>query len=167
MRRPWAQQLLRGVPVTGFSPQVRDVIIERGGGMCERCGALPGTQAHHRRPRGMGGSKRHDTNTPANGLWACDLCHDWVERNRTEARKEGWLIRQADKASETKVLRRGEWVLLDDGGGVDPYLEREADRWFCGTNWPSRTKTEPHVCVSPVGHEGVCRCACGLARTGP
>jgi 5-methylcytosine-specific restriction protein A len=101
----------------GFSPLVRYQIAERSNEFCERCGrmALDG-QAHHRRPRGMGSTRRTETNQAANALWLCRLCHEWVESNRTEALKFGWLIPQLRIPAEVPVLRRGLWCLLDNRG---------------------------------------------------
>jgi len=44
--------------VTGFPKKVRAIIEARAKGICERCQFTNvGLQIHHRRPRGMGGSK--------------------------------------------------------------------------------------------------------------
>jgi 5-methylcytosine-specific restriction protein A len=148
-----------------FPPAVRRVITEREGGMCAICGRQRGTQIHHRRPRGMGGSRRHNTSTPACGLLVCDICHlgrDGVERQRSQALQNGWLVPQNKNPADCKVLYRYEWVRLDDAGGIEPFLERPPDRWFCGLTWPSKTPGEPHVCVlTHINHDGLCVCACG------
>lgn len=103
--------------MTGFPRRVRDLVTERANGACERCGmAAPAYQLHHRRPRGMGGSSREDTNTPANALLVCVGCHSDIEANRDDAYKYGWLVHQSHDPVAVKVLRRGEWVRLANNG---------------------------------------------------
>ncbi len=104
--------------MTGFSPQARAVIIQRGDRVCEVCGLRLGTQAHHRRARGMGSTKRPEYNQPANGLWTCNDCHARIESQRSEALTYGWLVRQTDDPAQVPVLYRGTWVYLDDLGNL-------------------------------------------------
>ena len=104
--------------MSSFSPAVRRTIIERADRWCESCGLEPGREAHHRRPRGMGGTKRESTNTPSAGLWLCRSCHTYIETNRAEALACGRLVRQTDEPADVPVLYRGTWVLLDDLGGL-------------------------------------------------
>jgi 5-methylcytosine-specific restriction enzyme A len=107
--------------VTGFPNRVRDIITRRSDGACERCGlAAPAYQLHHRRCRGMGGSSRDDTNQPANGFTVCISCHNHIESNREEALFAGWLVRQGHDPATVPVMRRGEWVLLDNDGYYTP-----------------------------------------------
>jgi hypothetical protein len=51
-------------------------------------------EIHHRRPRGMGGSRDPKTNSPANLILLCPDHHAWVESNRTEALEMGFLVPQ-------------------------------------------------------------------------
>lgn len=102
---------------TGFPPDVKLLIQTRARGICERCGyGSSDCVAHHRRPRGLGGSKRVDTNTASNGVWLCGECHRHVESYRSAASSDGWLVRQSQCPAEVPVYRRGRWVLLDDAG---------------------------------------------------
>jgi 5-methylcytosine-specific restriction enzyme A len=106
---------------TGFTTEVRDLIRDRAAGNCERCGDLNnvrdhGAQVHHRRPRGMGGTKRDSTNGPSNGLHLCGMCHRVVENNREISLNLGQLVRQQQDPKTVPVLYRGQWVLLDDDG---------------------------------------------------
>lgn len=39
--------------------------------------------------------------SPDNGVLLCLLCHDWVEKNRDQARSEGWLLQ---KVSDVGVV---------------------------------------------------------------
>lgn len=105
--------------MTGFLKPVRDMIVRRSQGVCERCGAAPAVQIHHRRPRGMGGSSAADTNVASNGLAVCVACHREIEANRADSLKYGWLIRQGQNPAEIGVLRMGEWVLLRDDEGFE------------------------------------------------
>lgn len=102
--------------MTGFPKPVRDLIATRCQSVCERCGVSASVQLHHRRPRGMGGSTAPDTNTASNALALCVACHNDIESQRDEALRMGWLVRQHVKPLDIPVLRRGEWVWLEDNG---------------------------------------------------
>lgn len=119
--------------MTGFPKRVRDVIRERSEGVCEVCGQTPAVQQHHRRPRAAGGTSRPESNQPSNGLDVCVRCHHQIESHRTDALTMGWLVRQTDSPTLRRVLRRGEWVWLDDHGGVltveDLMREGEVPPW--------------------------------------
>ena len=104
--------------MTSFSPRVRAIISDRADRYCERCGGDIGTQIHHRRPRGRGGTKRPETNQASNGLLLCARCHSKIESHRTEAYEYGWLVRQHEEPRDIPVLYRGTLVLLDDLGNV-------------------------------------------------
>lgn len=102
---------------TGFPPLVRTLIYERAAGRCERCDEWASDcEIHHRRPRGMGGSRREDTNTTSCGVLLCASCHRHVESYRAKAFDDGWLVRQSQSPKDIPVYRRGEWVLLLDDG---------------------------------------------------
>ena len=111
------------------SPQVRQTVYARSQGRCERCGASAyGGALHHRRPRGMGGSRRPETNRPANLVLLCGEfspgalsgCHETVESRRDMARACGWLVRQTQDPACVPVLTTAGWVFLDDEGGYQP-----------------------------------------------
>lgn len=107
---------------TGFSPATRELIHARSGGLCEIrwcCDGDRATQIHHRRPRGMGGSRRASTNLASNGIDACTACHAFAESNRALALECGWLIPQAEDCPETvPVLINRRRSLLEDDGTV-------------------------------------------------
>jgi 5-methylcytosine-specific restriction protein A len=104
---------------TGFPPEVKATIRSRAQNLCERCGQhTSDCVAHHRRPRGLGGSRREDTNQPANAGWLCGACHNIVESHRAQAYEEGWLVRQSQSPVDVPVLRRGVFVWLDNFGGL-------------------------------------------------
>ena len=110
--------------MTGFSKNTRELVFLRAGGRCERCRWIQEPlQYHHRRPRGMGGSKAADTNTAANCALLCGYCHAHVEKERKASLWGGWLVRQGDKPTETPLFLNGRWVFLDDFGYVTPVEE--------------------------------------------
>ena len=116
---------------TGPSAVVVDMVWVRDNGSCARCGtglnfALRGSQwsLHHRRPRGMGGTKEAWVNQPANLVPLCGTgvtgCHSWVESHRQDARDLGWLVpRNAVYKAEDVAVTYWDGVLylLDDFGG--------------------------------------------------
>lgn len=107
--------------MTGFAPSVRGMVGDRSGGWCELCGLKPAQEAHHRRPRASGGSRRATTNLASNALALCNSCHRMVESYRDVAGMLGWLVPQAvDNPCAVKVLYRGEYGWLDDHGSFTP-----------------------------------------------
>lgn len=127
---------------TGFSPRVRALIHDRGNGLCEICGAAEIEQIHHRRPRGMGGTRRASTNQAANGLGVCSVHHDVAEGqsvtdrfmrrihgSRERSERYGWLISKHTAAEPRTVPVRlvYGWVLLDNDGGITPAPENEQE----------------------------------------
>lgn len=104
--------------MTGFTPIVRGIVAVRSDRICEVCGLRMGTQVHHRRPRGAGGTRRLESNQAANALWTCVDCHSRIESQRSEALTYGWLVRQTDDPTTVPVLYRGTWVLLDALGNL-------------------------------------------------
>lgn len=103
--------------------ETAELVRARAGGRCERCGARDSRfmSLHHRKPRGMGGSRDPRINSPANLLLLCGSgttgCHGWVESNRAEARDLGLLVYRAQDPVQIPVqLRYGTTRLRDDGG---------------------------------------------------
>ena len=109
---------------TGPSPAVRQLVWERDGGCCVRCGiyggvhTFPPHQLHHRRPRGMGGTSRDDTNSPANLVLLCAQCHEWVESWRTRALCAGQLVSQGVDPALIPLRYHGGLVLLTHDGQI-------------------------------------------------
>jgi hypothetical protein len=81
---------------TGFTPETRLNIMLRDEHKCVFDGVPIDLhyEIHHRRPRGMGGSRDPQTNSPANGILLCPEHHRWIEANRAEALVMGLLVRQ-------------------------------------------------------------------------
>lgn len=110
--------------MTGFSKHTRELVYLRSGGRCERCGVIrTRVEYHHRRPRGMGGSRGTDTNGAANCVLLCIYCHRDIEAYREAAIDFGFLVPQGKKPAETPLRRHKQWVLLDDFGYVIPAEE--------------------------------------------
>ena len=110
---------------TGPSPAVRQLVWERDGGCCVRCGiyggvhTFPPHQIHHRRPRGMGGTRREDTNSPANLVLLCGgYCHRYIESDRLKGLETGYLVQQGHDPATTPIRYRGRWVLLTHDGQI-------------------------------------------------
>lgn len=104
--------------MTGFADAVRGIIAARSGGVCEVCGAAPAVEMHHRRARGIGGSKRPDTSLVSNGLHVCGQDHRLIESRRGLALLLGWLVPSGFDPQTSPCLRRGEWVFLELDGGL-------------------------------------------------
>lgn len=107
------------------TPRVRAIVLERDGYTCQRCAVYIGPfgtySLQHRRPRGMGGSRRPETNLPGNLITLCGTattgCHEYVESHRHDAHLTGYLLPQsvAFPALEPVKTYRG-WLLLSDDG---------------------------------------------------
>lgn len=124
---PRAQRPRTPARRTGATPEVRQLVHARDGGLCVRCGA-PASDLDHRRGRGMGGTKGEDSariNGPAWLLTLCGSgntsgCHGRKEANRHDAEREGYRIprnAQGVDAERVPVLTRAGWVLFDNAGG--------------------------------------------------
>jgi 5-methylcytosine-specific restriction protein A len=108
-------------PDTGPDFWTRRAVQGRFGGRCARCGG-PGVTVHHRKPRGMGGTRDPAINYPSNLLWLCGNgttgCHGWIEHNRASARRSGWLVPYGRDPTQVPVrLWDRRLVLLDNDGG--------------------------------------------------
>ncbi|MCX4677698.1 HNH endonuclease [Streptomyces sp. NBC_01433] len=79
---------------TGPTDTVRDLVYQRDGGCCVRCGSLHRLTIHHRVNRGMGGAREPFINQPHNLLLACELCNGWFEDNPKPSYEAGWKVRR-------------------------------------------------------------------------
>lgn len=107
--------------------KIREALWTRSGGFCEVSGRTldPETfDAHHRRPRGIGGTYRPLTDSLCNLLALDPEVHNgapWsVHQNSTWSRPRGYLLssHMADEVLEiAPVLYRGkEWLILAENG---------------------------------------------------
>lgn len=127
---------------TGPTPAQRDLVFDRAGGCCERCGTrlhvdgvwVADHSFHHRQPRGMGGTTRPEVNSPVNILLVCGTgttgCHGFIEAHRTSAEAEGWLVRHGqDPGSVPVMVHAGLWAWrVVDGGDLRPGARIESPR---------------------------------------
>lgn len=125
---------------TGPSAFTRLVVIGRAGGCCERCGKTVHADGrfvdeysiHHRKPRGMGGTKDPAANSPSNLVLLCgsattpDGCHTSVEKFREASVRTGWIVpRTADPAKVPVKFASGRWYLLNDEGTLTETVRPE------------------------------------------
>lgn len=104
-----------------ISAKTRALVWARDGGLCLRCLA-PGTNIHHRRARGMGGTSRAAINDPRNLVLLCGSgttgCHGWIESNRAVAREQAWLLEdltEGELARPVTDVFGVAWALRSDG----------------------------------------------------
>lgn len=71
----------------------------------------------------MGGSRRPETNRPANLLLLCVACHAWVESHRAASVRLGLLVKSGATPARMPVLLARGRVLLDDVGGSHPAVQ--------------------------------------------
>lgn len=118
------QEIVYNLPMAEKQMVGRRLAVERSMGRCEVCGGSLndwyGASVHHRRPRGMGGSRDPATNAASNLIVLCGSgttgCHGDIERNRVRSRRNGLIVGSRMKPIEIPVLLRGEWWLLTDDG---------------------------------------------------
>lgn len=92
---------------------------------CRRC-PRAGEQIHHRKPRGMGGTRDPRINCPENLILLCSECHAWIESHRADSIADGWLVSKwADPAAVPLVLH-GLPVWLARDGHAYPRKEPHA-----------------------------------------
>lgn len=117
----------------GVTARVRHIVIERDQHRCALCGQQisewPGYSLQHRRARGMGGSRREDTNLPANLIVCCGsatnpACHQFLESHPGEAMRLGFRLSQMESPANVAVKHAlFGWVYLDNDGGYVPVEE--------------------------------------------
>jgi hypothetical protein len=106
---------------------VRLAVEVRSGGVCEvaRRGCLGAArEVHHRLARGSGGrrgSARLVSDSLANLLHVCRLCHDWSHLHPASAREAEWLLGGREVPAQLPLVYRGEPAFLDDLGGVHAF----------------------------------------------
>lgn len=129
MRRRWRDS--RGGESVQFTEKTKELIRDRSKGQCELCGApaVWPMQIHHRKPRGMGGTKNPASRSPANGLYLHFRCHERIERNREEGLGYGWLVRQSGESEQEPVLLHYGWVLLNSDGTVQVVASLRGEKY--------------------------------------
>lgn len=83
---------------------------------CVHCGELEAVSPHHRRNRGMGGSKARDV--PSNIIVVCSWLNNAMEADAKiaeQARANGWKLQAGDHPALTPVFHYSQqWRLLAD-----------------------------------------------------
>jgi hypothetical protein len=102
-------------------------ILIRANFVCEFCGSNRGSNSmgfwsvHHRRPRGMGGSKDPQTNSPENLLLLCGSgttgCHGYFESHRKEAYESQIILHREQEIPFEFKDKNGVWWKLDSDYG--------------------------------------------------
>lgn len=113
-----------------FTPATVALIRARDRDGCALCGFTVagergrGWSVHHRKPRGMGGTKDPAISSPANGVLlhgtGTTMCHGKVEANREGYTDAGFLINRNSRSqpSDVAILHAIHGlVYLDDLGG--------------------------------------------------
>ena len=101
-----------------MKPSTRPEVLARANYVCELCyGPLAQMSLHHRRPRGMGGTKAPWIHDHENLLALCGSgttgCHGYVESRRADAYEFGWLVRSGMTPHTTPFCdKRGHWWYL-------------------------------------------------------
>lgn len=100
----------------------RKLVYERDGHACVACGTGNQLTLQHRRGRGMGGSTRPDTHSPANLIAFC-LTQNLAAEDDADFAQEavvmGWKVsRFITDLSVMPCYWHGKWVLLDGLGNV-------------------------------------------------
>lgn len=118
----------RSARKTGPDAATRELVRWRDRDRCRRCGATT-WQIHHRKPRGMGGSRDPLINDPSNLVLLCGSgttgCHGWVEQHRTEARRQGWLVSQHADPRYQPIDHEGQLLFLTSEGKTAPETTRK------------------------------------------
>lgn len=120
-KAPARKPMARRARYTGPTQVERGTLAFRSGGICEHpwlCGR-PALQAHHRRPRGLGGSSAPDINDVSNLVHLCLEHHAWTESNRWLATIFGLLVPFSGHPARVRALLRHSKLpvlLLPDGG---------------------------------------------------
>jgi hypothetical protein len=102
---------------------MRQLVQGRALGCCERCLEwAPDAHHHHRRVRGMGGSKATNRHDPSNLVQLCPVCHKWVHDNPAESVATGFMVPRNSPLSPFDVPvvdLAGVSRLLDDEGSFE------------------------------------------------
>lgn len=107
--------------------KTRAIVLDRDEHRCVVCSTSQGLQIHHRRARGMGGTRRPDTNHPQNLVTVCAHHHQWIETHRVWATGHGLLVKQSEDPAAIPVTTWRGVVLLDAAGAMTPTTRRSEE----------------------------------------
>ena len=92
--------------------KARDVVRERQGGACARCGNTY-TALHHRMRRREGGHGYE------NLVGLCGTCHHFVHANPRVAQEQGYIVPiHVTSIGDVPLKSYMGWVLFDESGGI-------------------------------------------------
>lgn len=92
--------------------KAREVVRERQGGQCARCGNRA-TALHHRKRRREGGHGYE------NLVALCNTCHTFVHANPVVAIEQGYIVPiHVEDIAAVPVKSFMGWVLFDSDGGI-------------------------------------------------
>jgi len=105
---------------TDPTPATVRLVRERDKHACARCATTNQLTTHHRRNRGMGGSRWPGINLPSNLLTLCGSgttgCHGWVTDHPLGARALGLAVSMhADPATVPVTTWQGTYLLTNMG----------------------------------------------------
>ena len=105
--------------MTGIPNSVRALVLERDQ-WCVFCGTPRNLHVHHRRIKGIGGSRGAHTDCPCNLVVLCSACHEDAHDDRLWAEDQGYVLsREVKLPGEHPIKRHGLVVTPDHpGGGV-------------------------------------------------
>jgi hypothetical protein len=123
---------------------MNDALWWRDNGSCARCGVrLSGFYSlHHRKPRGMGGTKDPRSDDPRNLIHLCGSgttgCHGLIESNRHQGYETGWLLRSLDHLDVPLLAPDGRLITLHANGErvdmVTPESLNAAETFYVGAD---------------------------------
>lgn len=98
----------------------RQLVQGRAFGRCERCVTVElNGDLHHRRPKGLGGSKAPDRHDVSNLVHVCRGCHTWCHGNPAAAAEAGFIVPRSSGRHPLEVPitnLAGETKWLDNEG---------------------------------------------------
>ena len=110
---PWATKAAKTAAADPVTPEVRALVRQRSGGMCELGCGERATVVHHRQLRRFG------LHTASNLLHLSATCHRRIHDRVRYSLDVGWLVASHDNPRERPVLRHGVPVLLFDDGRIE------------------------------------------------
>ena len=100
-----------------FTNKVKEQVRLRTNMMCDRClTRVNNPHYHHRKPRGMGGTKNITSGYASNTMLLHPSCHEWIEMHREASRDRGWLLYQHQNPAEVPIVHGTNWLFLHEDG---------------------------------------------------
>lgn len=101
VKKPMKKRRIKRARDKEFSKEVKRAVLERSGGLCERCKIRRLMHFHHCRFRSEGAVC---TNDISNALGLCDRCHMWDDDSaHKSAETRLWCIDEAKRLANGEV----------------------------------------------------------------